>query len=173
MLIIVEGAKYSGKSTLCAQLAKQLGCKVIHFPTDSVVGKTAMTLLNSGEYAEAQNMMRLDIDNTLAKLDPTQNWVLDRSFISNAIYRDGDIVLYDRYLNILDESMLIILLCNDETLFTRMKMRTMKPSSEVEVARLTWSNARFKQLATQLEAQELAIDRSFFPRIGNYVLANH
>lgn len=157
MLIIVEGPKCCGKTTLCNRLACRYGAEIIHFPTNSDIGKRAMELLNIPDrYDECQDLMEQDIDQKLATLDSEKLYILDRSFISNAIYKSGEnIILKDKYIDILKKSMLIILLASDENLYKWIKLRTEKPLNQTELSKLSWSNERFHRLASILECRNL------------------
>lgn len=165
MLIIIEGPKCCGKTTLCNRLACRYGAEIIHFPTNSDIGKRAMELLNIPDrYDECQDLMEQDINQKLATLDSKRLYILDRSFISNSIYRSdpkpqlgrpSEIILKDKYIDILKKSMLIILLASDENLHKWIKLRTEKPLNQTELSKLSWSNERFHRLASILECRNL------------------
>lgn len=139
MLIIVEGPKCSGKSTLCAKIQEEIGGTIIHFPTDPKL------LLLLGR-PECQDLMRQDIDQTIsAIIDLDEIYILDRSFISNAVYRDDLSILAD-YQDILAKSMVIILDYPDDVLIDRMNNRTEKPFTAFEREKLEWSNSQFKKV---------------------------
>lgn len=154
MFVIVEGPKCSGKSTLCVELQSKFGGTVIHFPTNGPKGKQAMIMLNNiktpDDCKACQDMMEEDIDDTLASLDPNKLWILDRSFISNAVYRTGNIVLKDKYSHILENCMLVIMLATDETLQNWIAKRVHKPLTDYEQQCLSQSNERFHSLAKNL-----------------------
>jgi thymidylate kinase len=161
MFIIVEGPKCCGKTTLCNRLAKEYGGEVIHFPTDSVTGRMAFDMLgkcsSEEEYNLCQNLMEQDIDETLSSLDSSKLWILDRSFISNAIYRSSDhIMIKDKYMKIIEKSMLIVLLASIDNLNEWIKLRTDKPLNHTEKIKLEWSNERFHRVAEMLECLELS-----------------
>lgn len=161
MFVIVEGPKCCGKSTLCSRLQAKFGGTIIHFPTNSIKGQLAMNMLSRPlsptEYNECQRLMEEDINETLDGLDKSQLWILDRSFISNAVYRQTEhVILKDKYLSIIDESMVIMMLATDETLLKWIAMRTEKPLTELEYAKLSWSNERFHKVAQALGCQFLS-----------------
>lgn len=156
MFIIVEGPKCCGKTTLCNRLADAMHAEIIHFPTGSSLGKLAMKTLESGDYNTAQDLMEKDIDQTLSSLDPNKLWILDRSFISNTVYRQTEhLILKDKYSEILDNSMLIILIASTENLESWIKLRVEKPLNQVEKDKLSWSNERFHKVAKLLGCVEL------------------
>jgi hypothetical protein len=101
--------------------------------------------------------MEQDIDETLSSLDSSKLWILDRSFISNAIYRSSDhIMIKDKYMKIIEKSMLIILLASIDNLNEWIKLRTDKPLNHTEKIKLEWSNERFHRVAEMLECLELS-----------------
>ena len=155
MFIIVEGPKCVGKTTLCNTLSKKFNMPIIHFPTNSKLGKRAYEMMSiPGKYNEAQELMEQDIDNTLSQIE--ENCILDRSFISNAIYRnDEHIIIKDKYMKILEKSMLIVLLASTENIYKWIKLRTDKPLTQVEQSKIEWSNERFHKLSDILECKPL------------------
>jgi thymidylate kinase len=167
MFIIVEGPKCCGKTTLCNRLAREYGGKIIHFPTDSPTGKLALEMLADGNYNLCQELMEKDIDETLMSLDPTKLWILDRSFISNTVYRNTEhLVIKDKYVDILDNSMLIVLLASTDNLNEWIKLRVEKPLNSTEIAKLEWSNERFHRIAEMLGCVEL--DRVEGIKVGKW-----
>lgn len=148
MLIIVDGPKCCGKSTLCKTLQSRFGGKIIHFPTQSRLGQTAMKLLQIN-YEMSQHLMEVDIDMTLAELDPDELWILDRSFISNAVYRGESI--QNKYWDIMAKSMVIILISTTENLQKWSEMRSEKPLLDIEKQMLDISNIRFQELSANYE----------------------
>lgn len=152
MIIIVEGAKCVGKSTLCNKLATKFGGTIIHFPTTSETGKRAANMLRdcstTEEYDRCQEVMEQDIDETLAKLSDDQNWILDRSFISNAVYRRTNFVeLKTKYFDNLDDYMVIVILASTENILKWVEARVEKPITDVEKSKLASSVDRFKTVA--------------------------
>jgi len=156
MFIIIEGPKCCGKTTLCNRLAKEYGGEIIHFPTNSPTGKLAFEMLASGDYNTCQELMEKDIDETLSGLDPNKLWILDRSFISNAVYRNTEhLIIKDKYIDILDQSMLVILLASTSNLNEWIKLRVEKPLNSTELNKLNWSNDRFHKISEMLGCVEL------------------
>jgi uridine kinase len=147
MFVIIEGAKFSGKSTLCAKLQAKFGGEIIHFPTNSELGKRALAALGT---PECQSLMLLDIETTLDNLDPSKLWILDRSFISNSVYSMKPIQR-DR----LDTSMIIILCPTNDKLDKRVKLRVNKPATDYELSQLHWSNGEFHHVAKLLECVKI------------------
>ena len=158
MIIIVEGSKYSGKTTLCGKLKQLLGGEIIHFPTCPKITGMLTRKLTEDEYIQVQDMMEVDIDRTLAGLDPNKTYILDRSFISNAVYRPGEhIIIKDKYKKILDECVLIILLTDKNIINQRIRERTEKIMTEIEESKLDYSIERFKKISDLLGCQELDV----------------
>lgn len=152
MFVIVEGPKCSGKTTMCAKLAARFGGAVIHFPTNSEYGSLALGMLQNcqtdDDYEKCQDMMELDISTTLANLDPGKLWILDRSFISNAVYRQTDEVQVNpKFQDVFDQSMVVVLVASTENLEKWSEARTEKPLNAIEKAKLEWSNERFQNFA--------------------------
>jgi len=152
MFVIIEGPKCSGKTTMCAKLAERFGGTVIHFPTNSEYGSMALEMLRNcqtdDDYEKCQDMMELDIISTLADLDFGKLWILDRSFISNAVYRQTDKVRINPvFQSILDQSMVVVLTASTENLEKWSEARTEKPLNTIEKAKLEWSNERFQNFA--------------------------
>jgi thymidylate kinase len=162
MFIIVEGPKYCGKSTLCTKLQQKFGGEIIHFPTNSKKGAMAMDMLRRPsltpeEYVRCQDLMSEDIDETLASLDESKMWILDRSFISNAVYRDGEhIIIPDKYLDIIDRSEIIIMDTEWDVIVERIELRTEKKMTAIEQSKLKRSYDRFKSLKTVIHNSRLA-----------------
>lgn len=156
MFIIVEGPKYSGKSTLCKKLQEQYGGEIIHFPTNGKKGEAAMEMLRrpsmtAEEYGRCQDLMSEDIDETLAGLDESKVWILDRSFISNAVYRDGEhIVIPEKYIDIMDRSKIIILDTPWDVIVERIELRTEKKMTAIEQSKLRRSYDRFERLRNSI-----------------------
>lgn len=156
MIIIVEGSKYSGKTTLCNSIQQIFGGQIIHFPTCSKITNMLAKKLTPEEYIQVQDLMEQDIDQTLAGLDPDQIYILDRSFISNAVYRPSEhIIIKSKYEKILDECALIILLVDKKIINERIQIRLDKPMTEVEKSKLDYSIERFKKISELLGCQEL------------------
>lgn len=156
MIIIVEGSKYSGKTTLCNALHNIFGGEIIHFPTSPDITNMLSRKLTEDEYIQVQDMMEADIDRNLAGLDPDKTYILDRSFISNAVYRPGEhIIIKDKYKKILDSCILIILLTDKNTINQRIQERTNKTMTEIEESKLDYSIDRFKKISDSLGCQEL------------------
>jgi len=178
MFVIVEGPKCCGKTTLCNRLAREYNGEIIHFPTNSELGRQAFEMLGKctteDEYNLCQELMEMDIEQTLSCLDKSKLWILDRSFISNAIYRSSEhIIIKDKYMKILDNSMLVIMLASTDNLNEWIKLRTDKPLNQTEKVKLEWSNDRFHRVAEMLECVELArvndikVGKWFVRRTGN------
>ncbi len=160
MFVIIEGPKCCGKTTLCNKLHAKYGGTIVHFPTNSDKGKLATLMLqrklNPEQYAECQQLMEEDIDDTLKSLDKDKLWILDRSFISNAVYRDGQhIIIKDKYLPILDECMLVIILAHTKDIYKWIQIRKEKPLTEIEYSKLEWSNDRFHRIVEMLGCVKL------------------
>lgn len=152
MRIIVEGAKCVGKSTLCNKLVSKFGGTIVHFPTNSETGKKAADMLRTcstpEEYDRCQEVMEQDIDETLAGMSNDQNWILDRSFISNAVYRNTRFVeLKSKYFDTLDNYMIIMMLASTEDILKWAEARVEKPITDVEKSKLATSADRFKAIA--------------------------
>lgn len=169
MFVIIEGPKCCGKTTLCNRLAREYGGRIIHFPTDSPTGKLALETLANGDYDECQELMEKDIDETLSTLDPTKLWILDRSFISNAVYRNTEnLVIKDKYIDVLNKSMLVVLLASTDDLNEWIKLRVDKPLNATEYSKLDWSNNRFHRVAEMLGCVDL--DRVEEIKVGKWCL---
>lgn len=173
MFVIVEGPKCCGKTTLCNRLAREYNGEIIHFPTNSDLGQKALEMLKKpltpNEYEECQNLMEQDIYDTITQLDETKLWILDRSFISNAVYRSCEhLIIKDKFMKFLDKSMLIILLASEENIHEWIKIRSDKPLTQVEYSKLNWSIQRFTQLASILECT--IIPRVEYIRVGKFVV---
>lgn len=97
----------------------------------------------------SQHLMEVDIDMTLAELDPDELWILDRSFISNAVYRGESI--QNKYWDIMAKSMVIILISTTENLQKWSEMRSEKPLLDIEKQMLDISNIRFQELSANYE----------------------
>lgn len=141
--IIVEGAKGTGKSTLCQKLHNELGWPIVHFPTDSKYGKLAMQNIGNDK---CQEYMLEDIRQKIKKMVETgKNYILDRSFISNAVYSENNKII-DEFLPILKFSEVIILHEPIEILKKRLENRKGRPILEWEWQMLEKSNNNFLQL---------------------------
>jgi thymidylate kinase len=171
-LVIVEGAKGSGKSTFCCQLANWYpGSLVVHFPRDGTeTGDRARKALVEGD-AACQDYMLRDIDDFLNNLDAICSGVsglviMDRSFISNIVYRDGDMVVCDRFLDILEDArvMTVILWSDLAKLQERLTRRSElegRTSLPGELSGLFRSNGRFAQFAYKLGFRSIKYDNLY------------
>lgn len=161
MIIIVDGPKCCGKTNLCNKLAAKFGGKIVHFPTNSPTGSKAMTMLksqpSSSEYDMCQDLMEQDIDSVIFQLDDSDLWILDRSFISNSVYRNTErITIKQKYQNILDKCLLIIILASDDNLLTWSGARKEKPLSDIEKTKLVWSGNRFRLVSKILGCEPIS-----------------
>jgi thymidylate kinase len=155
MLVIVEGPKYSGKSTFCLEFQRRHGGEIIHFPTNSDKGQQAMRLLET-DYDRAQDMMLEDINETISQLDPNKLYILDRSFISNAVYRNTEhVVIPEKYLSVIDDSMVVFMSVEWDEIVRRIELRQHKKMTVTEQSKLLWSYNRFKLVAECFCAEEL------------------
>lgn len=172
MIVIVEGCKYSGKSTLCNKLAAKFGGEIIHFPTTSEIGTKAMSMLSrkltEKEYIQCQDLMQQDIDEKLATLDPEKLYILDRSFISNAVYRSSSVD--PKYENILNQAMVIILLPNPDVVEYRIETRTAKTMTEMEKIKLFTSMKQFALMSAKLGCSEITEIKKIEP--GKWYIIN-
>lgn len=153
MIYIIEGAKYTGKTTLCENLKNLYSGTIIHFPTNSEYGNIAKNMLNKNlsdeEYEKCQDYMLQDIEFVINNIDLSKTWIFDRSFISNYVYRKKNIdyaFFENKFSKFIQKAIIIILICDIETLIERIKIRA-KGITPLELSLLEYSNNKFIHLA--------------------------